>query len=131
MRVCEIMSRDVEWIDSDATVQEAFEKLKDIDSGPLLICENDRIIGTINEREIAIRASVDGRGPMVTPLREVMTPGIRYCFDYEPVGDAATYMEDLHVNRLVVIDSTRTMVGTVSLDDVTNVTDIDHDVPNA
>lgn len=118
MRVGEVMSRDVEWIGSDATVQEAAEKMKELDVGPLLICENDRLIGTVTESDLAIRSSAEGRGPTEIPIRDVMKPGIQYCFDYAPVGEAVLLMEGKQVSRLVVIDSTRTMVGTVSLGDL-------------
>ncbi len=118
MRVGEVMSRSVEWIGPDATLQEAAEMMKSLDVGPLPVCENDRLVGIITDRDITVRATAEGKAPADTSIRDVMTPGIHYCFEDSTVGDAARLMEEWKVRRLVVIDSTRQMVGIVSLGDL-------------
>jgi len=118
MRVSEVMTRGVECIPPNATLQEAAAKMKSLDIGPLPVCDNDRLVGMVTDRDITVRATAEGEAPTNVRVRDVMTPGVVYCFEDAPVGDAAHLMQQKQVRRLVVLNRDKRMVGIVSLGDL-------------
>ncbi len=117
MRVSEAMTRDVRLCTPGQTIREVAQTMAEIDAGSMPVGENDRLIGMITDRDIAIRAVAAGKGPD-TPVREVMSEHIHYCFDDEEVDDVAQNMGDIRVRRLPVINRDKRLVGIISLGDV-------------
>src|SRR5262245_10435356 len=89
----------------------------DIDAGVLPVDENDRLIGMITDRDIAVRGSAMGKGPDAS-VRDVMTADIKYCFDDQEVEEVTRNMGDLQVRRLPVVNREKRLVGILSLGDV-------------
>ena len=118
MRVSEVMTQGVECIGPDATLQEAAAKMKSLDVGPLPVCDNDRLVGMVTDRDITVRATAEGDAPTDVRVRDVMTPEVIYCFDDDLVEDAARLMAAKQVRRLVVLNRDKRMVGIVSLGDL-------------
>ena len=118
MRVSEVMTQGVECIGPDATLQEAAAKMKSLDVGPLPVCDNDRLVGMVTDRDITVRATAQGDAPTDVRVRDVMTPEVIYCFEDDPVEDAARLMAAKQVRRLVVLNRDKRMVGIVSLGDL-------------
>src|SRR3954468_20803840 len=100
MRVREVMTRRVEWIRPDANLQEAARKMKSLDVGPLPICDNDRLVGMLTDRDITVRAVAEGCDPKTTKVRQAMTEGVDYCFEDQDVTEAARMMKDKQIRRL-------------------------------
>jgi CBS domain-containing protein len=82
----------------------------------LPVAENDRMIGAISDRDIAIRAVADDRGPETT-VRDVMTGGIFWAYEDESVEEAARIMSERQVRRLPVVNRDKRLVGIVALGD--------------
>ncbi len=118
MRVSDVMTRGVECTRPDATLQEAAAKMKSLDVGPLPVCENDRLVGMVTDRDITVRATAEGDAPTDVRVRDVMTPEVIYCFEDALVQDAARLMEEKQVRRLVVLNHDQRMVGIISLGDL-------------
>lgn len=118
MQVKDVMTRRVECVSPDTTLQEAANKMKELDIGPLPVCENDRLVGMITDRDITVRSVSDGSDPWTDKVREAMTPGIIYCFEDDDVAEASRLMKVKQVRRLVVPDRNKRMVGIVSLGDL-------------
>ena len=118
MKIKDIITPEPQCISPDATLVEAAEDMKSLDVGILPICENDRLIGTITDRDIIVRAIAEGRNPQTTKVRDVMSSKIIYCFDDQNVEDAAGMMEKCQVRRLPVLDHDKRLVGIVSIGDV-------------
>jgi CBS domain-containing protein len=118
MKVFDMMTRGVECIRPDATLREAADKMKQLDIGPLPVCENDRLVGMITDRDITVRATAEGFPPGLGQVREVMTPDIVYCFEDQDVSEAAQLMEQNQIRRLVVLNRDKRLVGIVSLGDL-------------
>src|SRR5262249_14601562 len=93
MQVKEIMTRGVEVIHPDSTVEEAARKMKDLDIGPLPVCEDDRLVGMLTDRDITLRSTAGGEDPTRDKVRDVMTREVIYCFDDEDVAVAARQMK--------------------------------------
>ena len=75
-------------------------------------------MGTLTDRDIAIRAVAEGRNPTTTPVREAMTPQVVYCFDDQSVKEAAKLMQDKQIRRLPILNRDKRLVGIVSLGDL-------------
>jgi CBS domain-containing protein len=112
------MTQGVECIGPDATLQEAAAKMKSLNVGPLPVCDNDRLVGMITDRDITVRATAEGDAPSDVRVREVMTPEVFCCFEDALVGDAALLMQQKQVRRLVVLNRDKRLVGIVSLGDL-------------
>ena len=84
MKISKIMTRNVRMLDPERSIREAASLMADIDSGALLINEGDRLVGIVTDRDIAIRAVATGLDGN-TPVRQVMSSNVLYCFDDEDV----------------------------------------------
>lgn len=117
MKVNEAMTRDVRIASPDQTIQDAAKIMVEIDAGVLPVGENDRLVGVLTDRDIAVRAVAQGKGPM-TRVREVMSNEVKYCFDDDDLEEVAHTMADIQVRRLPVVNRDKRLVGIVSLGDV-------------
>jgi len=118
MKLKEIMTPGVEVIHPDTTIQQAAAKMRRLDIGPLPVCDGDRLIGMLTDRDITIRAVAEGCDPNTTTVREAMTPDIAYCFDDQEVQDAVQLMERYQIRRLPILNRDKRLVGIVSLGDL-------------
>jgi CBS domain-containing protein len=117
MRIGEIMSRDVTVARPDDTIQTVARRMAEIDSGAIPICDGDGLRGMVTDRDIVVRAVSEGRS-FETPVSEVMTAEVEYCYEDDEIGDAADKMAELQVRRLAVLDRDRRLVGIVALGDI-------------
>jgi len=118
MQLKDIMTPGVEVIAPEASIYEAAEKMRHLDIGPLPVCEGDRLIGMLTDRDITVRAVAAGRDPLTTKVRDIMTPDVVYGFDDQTVEDAARLMEQYQIRRLPVLNSRKQLVGIVALGDL-------------
>lgn len=117
MRVSEAMTPDVCIANPEQSIAEAARIMAEIDAGVLPVGENDRLIGMITDRDIAIRAVAAGKGAE-TPVREVMSREVKYCFEDQDTEDVAENMAEIKVRRLPVLNRGKRLVGILSLGDL-------------
>ena len=117
MRVSEAMTRDVRVANPGQSIRDVAKMMAEIDAGAMPVGENDRLVGMITDRDIAIRAVAQGKGPE-TPVRDVMSKEVKYCFEDEDLEHVAKNMGDIQVRRLPVVSRDKRLVGIVSLGDV-------------
>jgi CBS domain-containing protein len=117
MLVRDAMPRDAKVVNPQDTVQTAAELMSNLEIGLLPVGEDDRLVGMITDRDIAIRAIGKGCGPN-TPVAEAMTSDVKYCFEDEDVEAACQSMGDLQVRRLPVLNRDKRLVGIIALGDV-------------
>ncbi|KLK90500.1 inosine-5-monophosphate dehydrogenase [Microvirga vignae] len=117
MKVSELMTRDVRLIEPTQTIREAARLMADLDAGILPVRDGDRLVGMITDRDIAIRAVAQGRGPD-TPIREAMTDEVLYCFEDDDTDAVERNMADIKVRRLPVLNRDKRLVGIISLGDL-------------
>lgn len=119
MLVKEIMTRNVECVRSDATLQEAARKMRGLDVGPLPVRgDDDRLAGVVTDRDITVRATAEGKDPTQTLVREAMTPQVVYVFEDQDARDAADTMAAHRLRRVLVMNQDERLVGIVSLADL-------------
>lgn len=112
----DLMSRDVKVISPDMTIGEAARTMRDGDFGMMPVGENDRMIGTISDRDIAIRAVAEGKDAD-TKVRDVMSEGIAWAYEDESVEQIVKIMGERQVRRLPVVNRDKRLVGIVALGD--------------
>src|SRR5512146_521254 len=113
----ELMTRDVKVIPPDTSIREAAKMMRDGNFGMMPVEENDRMIGTISDRDIAIRAVAEGMD-CTTKVRDVMSKGISWAFEDETVEEAVAIMSEHQVRRLPGVNRAKRLVGIVSLGDL-------------
>jgi len=119
MQVNEVMSRNVRVASPGDTLQQAASLMAELDAGALPVGENDKLIGMITDRDIAIRGDARGKDPTRTSVRDIMTVGeVKYCYEDEDVEHVAKNMAELAVRRLPVVNRQKRLVGIVSLGDL-------------
>ncbi len=112
----DLMSRDVKVISPDMTVAQAAQTMRDGDFGMMPVGENDRMIGTISDRDIAIRAVAEGKDAS-TKVRDVMSEGLAWAYEDDTVEQGAKIMSERQVRRLPVVNRDKRLVGIVALGD--------------
>jgi CBS domain-containing protein len=118
MKIADCMTRDVEVVTPEQPIREAASFMLRADTGSLPVSEGDRLVGMVTDRDITVRAVAEGRGPD-TPVRDVMTDHLVYCFEDDEVEEVAMKMSDAQVRRMPVLDrSSQNLVGIVSLGDI-------------
>lgn len=117
MKVSETMTSDVRIVDPAQTIMEAAQMMAESDCGALPVGEDDRLIGMITDRDIAIRAVAAGKGPD-SLVGDVMSNDVCYCFEDQDLGEITANMAEIKVRRLPVVDRGKRLVGIVSLGDI-------------
>src|SRR6185295_2315560 len=119
MRCDEIMKRTVECVGTGDTVQAAARKMRDDNIGFLPVCEGDRkVLGTITDRDIAIRACADDRPASSTRVADVMTRTVISCRPTDDLERAQQLMSKHHKSRMLIADDGGRLVGVISLSDI-------------
>ena len=119
MKLDEIMTRDVEVIHLNDTLQAAAQKMRDRNIGFLPVCDGDRLIGVLSDRDLIVRALAEGLNSNATVGRDLITSPAIYCFDDQSVDEAAKLMHDNQIRRLVILNrDDKRMVGVISLGDL-------------
>jgi CBS domain-containing protein len=118
MQLKDVMTHEVEVIHPDATLAEAAQKMKELNVGPLPVCDGEHVVGMLTDRDITVRATASGGSPTQIRVRDVMTRDVVYGFEEQDIGDAARLMEEKQIRRLVVLNRDKKLVGIVSLGDL-------------
>jgi CBS domain-containing protein len=118
VKVSDVMTKNVEVIHPEATIREAASKMKKIDVGMIPVCDGDRIVGMLSDRDITLRATAEGLDPNQTKVRETMSPKVVYAFEDQDVGDAARMMSEHQIRRLLIMSRNKRLTGILSLGDL-------------
>ncbi|EJC64356.1 CBS domain-containing protein [Rhizobium sp. 1AS11] len=120
MQVSEAMHKEVSWVLPTMSVHEVAKLMKEKDIGAVPVGENDRLIGMITDRDLAVRALADNRDVSKLTARDVMSPGINYCHTEDRIEEAVHKMEKHKIRRLPVMNDKQRMVGMLSIGDVSH-----------
>jgi CBS domain-containing protein len=119
MRVGDMVSPEAYAVSPDDTLREAARLMADLDAGALPVGENDQLIGTITDRDIALQVVAEGRDPETVTVGQAMSSDVLYCFENESVEDVSEKMRHWWVRRLPVVSPDKRLIGIVSLGDLT------------
>ena len=118
MQVSEIMTRGVETIAPDASLQQAAAAMEALGVGSLPVCDGDRLVGAITDRDIVIRGVAAGLSPVDTVVRDCMTEDIAWAYCDEQAEEVLERMKTLQVRRLAILDRDKKLAGIVALGDI-------------
>lgn len=112
------MTANVEVIPPDRSIREAAQLLRDLEVGSLPVCNGDRIVGMITDRDIAIRIVAQGLDPEKTSVATGMTPQVVWCYEDQSLAEAGEIMKREQIRRLPVISREKKLVGILTLGDL-------------
>lgn len=118
MKIKSIMSKNVEVVSPDTLLPDVAKKMQKSDCGSILVAKDDRLVGVITDRDLALRCVAESHHPAETTAEQVMTKEILYCHDTDEMEDVALNMTKNKVRRLPVLDKDKRLVGIVSLGDM-------------
>ena len=119
MNVKDIMTREVEVVHPDDPIKEAAQRMRDRDIGFLPVCDGDRLVGVVTDRDLILRGLAEGTDPGTNIGRDLMTSPVVYCFDDQDVKEATKLMEDHQIRRVAVLRrENKRLVGVLSLGDI-------------
>ena len=121
MKVSEIMTTNVECVSPDASIAELAQKMKALDVGFLGVCDNDRLAGSVTDRDIVVRCIANDRDANSCTASDIMTKDVFWCYDGDDVKDVAKKMRDKEVRRMFILNKDKRLVGVVSLGDIAKV----------
>jgi len=114
----QVMTRRPRTVHPNATVADAAALMRQMDIGGLPVCDGSRLVGMVTDRDITIRSAADGRDPHLTPVRDIMSSGVAWATESDPVEEAARIMREHRIRRLPIVDEHHSLVGMVSLGDL-------------
>ena len=116
--ISEVMTRKVETIAPEASVQEAARLMSELNVGALPVCDGDALVGMVTDRDITLRTTANGKAPRSTAVAEVMTEASTCCNEGDSVEEVLKKMAEEQIRRIPVIDAKKHLVGIVSLGDL-------------
>src|SRR6266852_1331230 len=121
MKIREIMTTNVECVSPDTGIQELADKMKTLDVGFVPICENDRLAGTVTDRDIVVRGLTGGQNINTIKAKDIMTKDVVWCFEDQDIKDVAKRMREKDVRRMLILNQNKRLVGVVSIGDISKV----------
>ena len=120
MQVKDMMHKGAEYVAPNAKLQVIAKKMRDYDVGAIPVCEGGKTIGMVTDRDIAIRALVNGKDIATLEAKDVMSKDVIFCRDIEDAEHAIRIMEENQIRRLPVLNDTKKLIGMVSLGDISH-----------
>ena len=118
MEIREIMSRDIDFVTTDETIEEAAVRMKESNVGDMPVIVGGEAVGMLTDRDITIRIAANGLDPQKSHVSDAMTEGVIACKEDDDTEIAARMMADKQVRRLLVMDPDGQLSGVVSLGDL-------------
>jgi CBS domain-containing protein len=114
----EVMTRGVRTMTPSDTVALAAQTMDELNVGAIPVCDGDRLLGMVTDRDIVVRGVAQGLDGKSTPLSSVMSTGVRTVREDDDVNDVLSKMAGSQIRRLPVIDGNNRLVGIISLGDL-------------
>jgi len=116
--VSEIMSKQVHVIEPQESLRRAARLMSELQVGSLPVCNGERLMGMLTDRDITVRGVAEGLHPDQACVSDVMTREVEFCTEDQDAEEVMRQMGDKQVRRLPVVDVDHNLVGIVSLGDM-------------
>lgn len=116
-QIKDVMSHDVKTLSPEAAIKDAARQMRDGNFGLMPVGEHDRLVGTLSDRDIVIRAVAQGMDAS-TKVRDVMSTEVLWAYENDSVDKASQIMSDNQIRRLPIVNSDKRLVGIVALGDL-------------
>jgi len=121
MKISEIMTTNVECVSPETNISELAQKMKALDVGFLAVCQNDRIAGTVTDRDIVIRGLASSTDIKSMKAADVISKDVHWCYETDDIKDVAKKMREKEVRRMLILNEGKRLVGVVSIGDIAKV----------
>ena len=118
MKIKDVMTSEIACIDTKSSAADAATKMKDQNTGTVIVVEGNNVKGIVTDRQIAIKAVAEQKDPKSTPVADIMTKDIVGCSENDDIFDALKTMGENKVRRLPVVNDNSQLVGIVSISDI-------------
>ena len=118
MQAKEIMTPMVECVSPEADIEGVARKMKSLDVGFLPVCHDDRLVGTLTDRDIVVRGIAEGKDVKGVKASEIMTHEVYWCFEDKTADEVAEYMKEKKIRRVLILNSGKRLVGVISIGDL-------------
>jgi CBS domain-containing protein len=116
--VSKIMTRGVRTMAPGDSVVRAAQLMEELNVGAIPVCEGQRLVGMLTDRDIVVRGVALGLGGQGATLAEIMSRDVKSCLEEESVDDVLNTMSIHQIRRMPVVDKKQQLVGIVSLGDI-------------
>ncbi|NLP65042.1 CBS domain-containing protein [Paraburkholderia sacchari] len=116
-KVAEVMTHDAISIRANDTIRQAAMMMAEHEVGSLPVCDGEELVGTVTDRDIAVRAVASGVDP-AAPVTEIATQHVQWCYEDDDINDVKRKMAGRRIRRVPVLDHKKHLVGIVSLGDI-------------
>lgn len=117
MKVKDVMSKDIACLRSDDSVERAAQLMKQYNCGSIPVCTQDKIIGIVTDRDIALRSVASGQDVTKECVGDIMTKDVVFANPETDIHDAARLMSDRQIRRLPIVEN-NSLIGIVALGDI-------------
>ena len=118
-RISDVMTRDVMSVSPQETIRRAAQMMDELNVGALPVCDGQKLVGMVTDRDITVRAVAAGQSPDAAHVEDVMSGSVHWCFDDQTVDEVMQQMGDTQIRRVPVVDhDTKELIGIVSLGDL-------------
>jgi CBS domain-containing protein len=114
----DVMTRDVQSISPQETVQRAAQMMDELNVGSIPVLDGQKLVGMITDRDITVRSTAAGQSPGQTRVGDVMSTDVRTCGPNQTVDEVLGQMGDVQIRRVLVVDGSQQVVGIVSMGDM-------------
>jgi CBS domain-containing protein len=115
----DVMTRDVRTVSPEDSVRRAAQVMDELNIGAVPVCDGQKLVGMITDRDITVRSTAAGQAPEATRVGDVMSTDVRTCYADQAVDEVLGQMGDVQIRRVPVIDQqSHQMIGIVSLGDM-------------
>lgn len=116
--VADVMTRGVRSMSPQDSVVLAAQAMDELNVGVIPVCDGDRLVGMVTDRDIVVRGVAQQRDPGSTRLADVMSTNVRCARETDDVDQVLGQMAEVQIRRMAVVDDKHRLIGIVSVGDI-------------
>lgn len=116
--VADVMTRGVRTMTPNDTLVQAAQAMDELNVGVIPVCDGDKLVGVVTDRDIVVRGVAQDCEPRSTKLADVMSANVRWAREDDEVDQVLSQMAEQQIRRMPVVDDRQRLVGIVSLGDI-------------
>ena len=116
--VADVMTREPRSMTPEDTLADAAKVMDELNVGVVPVCEGDRLVGVVTDRDIVVRAIARDMDAKSCKLTDVMSGHVRTARIDDDVDEVLSEMANAQIRRMPVVDKDDKLVGILSIGDI-------------
>jgi len=116
--VADVMTRGVRSMSPQDTLLKAAQAMEELNVGAIPVCEGDRLVGMVTDRDIVVRCVARALDPKACKLADIMSGHVHTVRENDEISEVLHEMAGAQIRRMPVVDKQDHLVGIVSLGDI-------------